>query len=77
MKNLDDARRSFCKFEEFTRRLIAVPRLELGNELAAYEPNRDGTATCAPEHVSTEKLKKPSPAYCLGINARSKHADLD
>jgi hypothetical protein len=33
----DEALRNFRKFEEFTRRLIAVPRAELERELVQYE----------------------------------------
>jgi hypothetical protein len=37
IKKLEDARRTFRRFEELTRRLIAVPRVELEKELAEYE----------------------------------------
>ncbi len=37
IQEIEDARQTFRKFEELTRRLIAVPRAELEKELAAYE----------------------------------------
>ncbi len=37
MKKLQDARQAFRNLEELTRRLIAVPRVELEKELAEYK----------------------------------------
>jgi len=39
-KKLEDPRRIFRNFKELTRRLLAVPRAELEEELAQYERSK-------------------------------------
>jgi hypothetical protein len=71
MRKHQDARQTFRNFEELTRRLIAVPRVELEKELAEYEREKRQRTTSSHQAQGTDDqtltrgsiwAHRPSPA---------------